>query len=173
MHKKPILLLALGLLISSGAVGAYQVAAQNNAANNKAAVQREVQEPSYHGSIKVDDTKYEGKSEQGESKALAGLAKITTDQAKQAAEAKIGGNASGVELGNENGTLVYEVKIGKQEVKVDAGAGSVLKVEQDGNEKEGKKEGIESKKEKKTEKDSDIEKDGIDHQFEGQEEHTD
>jgi|GEM_PF-4684956 len=44
----------------------------------------------------------------------------------------------------------------QQEVKVDAGNGSVLKTEQDDNEKGG-----------------DIEKDGIDHQFEGEEEHTD
>jgi uncharacterized membrane protein YkoI len=158
MNKKTIGMLALGLLLGGGSIGAYQVAAQNNnAAQTPTTVQQqEVQEPSYKGSITVDETKYEGKSEQDESKALAGLAKITADQAKQAAEAQVGGTTSSVELDNENGSLVYEVKIGNQEVKVDAGNGSVLKIEQDDNEKGG-----------------DVEKDGIDHQFEGEEEHTD
>ena len=169
MDKKIISILALGLLLSGGVVSAYQVMAmaQNNgiAQTPVAVQQQEVQEPSYHGSIVVGDTKYEGKSEQDESKSLAGLAKITAAQAKQAAEAKVGSTASGVELDNENGSLVYKVKFSKQEVKVDAGNGSILKVEQADNEKEG----IENE----TKKSGDIDKDNIDHQFEGQEEHRD
>ena len=165
MNKKTIGMLALGLLLGGGSIGAYQVAAQNNNAAQVPATtqQQEAQDPSYKSSIIVDEAKYEGKSEQDESKALAGLAQITVDQAKRVAEAKIGGTASDVELDNENGSLVYEVTIGNQEVKVDAGNGSILKVEQDDNEKEG----IEN------EKDEDIEKDGINHQFEGQKEHED
>jgi uncharacterized membrane protein YkoI len=152
MNKKIISMLALGLLLGGGSIGAYQVMAQNNNATQTPATvqQQDVQDPSYHGSITVDETKYDGKSEQDESKDLVGLAKITADQAKQAAEAKVGGAASSVELGSENGSLVYEVKIGDQEVKVDADNGAILKIEQDDNEK-----------------------DGIDYQFEGQEDHED
>lgn len=166
MDKKIISMLVLGLLLGGGAIGAYQVMAQNSSVAEKSAVaQQDVQEPSYHSSIAVDETKYEDKSEQDESKILAGLAKITADQAKKAAEAKIGSAASSVELGSENGSLVYEVKIGNQEVKVDAGNGSILKVEQADNEKKG----IENE----TKKSGDIDKDGVNHQFEGQEEHED
>ena len=167
MNKKTLSMLALGLLLGGGSIGAYQVMAQtNNVAQTPVVVQeQDVQDPSYKGSIAVDETKYEGISEQDENKALAGLAGITADQARQAAEAKVGGTATDIELGSENGTLVYEVKIGNQEIKVDAGDGSILLVEQDDNEQEG----IESE----NGEGGDIEIDGIDHQFEGEEEHTD
>ena len=139
-------MLTLRLLLGGGAIGAFQVMAQNNNTTKTPTTsqQQEVQDPSYKSSIAVDETKYEGKREQDESKALAGQAKITADQAKQAAEAQVSGTASSVELDNENGSLVYEVKIGNQELKVDAGNGSILKIEQDDNEKEG----IESENEK-------------------------
>ena len=173
MNKKTISILTIGLLLGSGAIGAYQAMAQNNSPTQvRTSIQQEAQNPSYKGSIAVNNIKYEGKSEWDESKALAGLAKITADQAKKVAEAKVRGIASTVKLDNENGSLVYEVKIGEQEVKVDAGNGSILKIEQNDNEKEG----IESKNEKagtENEKGGDIGKDGIDHQFEGQAEHAD
>lgn len=57
------------------------------------------------------------------------LAKITPQQAQQAAEAAQGGQASSVKLENEDGSLVYAVVIGQQEVKVDAGNGQVLYTE--------------------------------------------
>ena len=165
-------MLALGLLLGGGSIGAYQVAAQyNNVAQMPTATQQqETQDPSYHGSIAIDNAKYEGKNEQDESAALAGKAKITAEQAKQAAESKVGGTASDIKLDNENGSLVYEVKVGKQEVKVDAGNGTVLKIEQADNENEG----VENEKaDAENEKGGDVEQDGIDHQFEGQEEHED
>lgn len=56
---------------------------------------------------------------------------ISADQAKQAAEQATGGTASKVESDDENGTLVYEVTAGNQEVKVDAANGQVVKVESD------------------------------------------
>ncbi|MBV6622548.1 MAG: PepSY domain-containing protein [Rivularia sp. (in: Bacteria)] len=62
------------------------------------------------------------------------LAKITPEQAKAAAEAEIGGQASEVELENEDGNLVYEVEIGKKEVIVDAGNGKVLYTEDESQE---------------------------------------
>ncbi len=135
-------MLALGLLLGGGGVGAYQVAAQNNTATQTPAAvsQQEVQDPADQGSIAVKETANEP-SEQDENQALAGLAKITADQARQIAETKIGGTASDVKLENENGTLVYAVKIANQEVKVDAGNGSVPRVENnDNNQQETKNE---------------------------------
>lgn len=64
--------------------------------------------------------------EQEESTRLQSLAKITPEQAKQAAETAQGGRASSVKLENENGNLVYAVMVGQTEVKVDAGNGKVL-----------------------------------------------
>ncbi|MBW4622330.1 MAG: PepSY domain-containing protein [Cyanosarcina radialis HA8281-LM2] len=67
--------------------------------------------------------------ERQESAKLRTLAKITPQQAQQAAEAAKGGRASSVKLENEDGNLVYAVVIGEQEVKVDAGNGRVLYTE--------------------------------------------
>lgn len=83
----------------------------------------------------------DGLSEEAEAKALASLAKISKSEAEAAAEAAVGGNASETELGNENGALVYEVEIGNQEVKVDAGNGKVLSVQKDDAD-EGAEEGV-------------------------------
>lgn len=65
-------------------------------------------------------------NKQQEDAKLQSLAKITSQQAKTAAETSTGAAASSVKLENENGNLVYAVVIGKQEVKVDAGNGKVL-----------------------------------------------
>ena len=113
-------------------VGVMQVAAQSTGTENDLDQdQLEMSEPSYQGSITVDGSEYDSISEQEESNALAKLATITADQAKQYAEEAVNGTetASKVELENENGTLVYEVTIGNQEVKIDAGDGSVLHIE--------------------------------------------
>ncbi len=67
--------------------------------------------------------------EQQEDKKLQALAKITAEQAKQAAETSVGDKASSVKLENEDGNLVYAVEIGQKEVKVDAGNGKVLYTE--------------------------------------------
>jgi uncharacterized membrane protein YkoI len=113
-------------------VGVMQIAAQsNNTENDLDQDQLEMSEPSYQGSIIVDGSEYDSISEQEEGNALASLATITADQAKQFAEEAVNGTekASKVELDNENGNLVYEVTIGNQEVKIDAGDGSVLHIE--------------------------------------------
>jgi len=60
---------------------------------------------------------------------LQPLAKITAQQAQQAAEASVGGKAKSVKLENEDGNLIYAVEIGRQEVTVDAGNGKVLYTE--------------------------------------------
>lgn len=54
------------------------------------------------------------------------LAKISTHEAKKAAEAAIGGTATNVTLADRNGGLVYEVAFGDTKVIVDAGNGLVL-----------------------------------------------
>lgn len=74
--------------------------------------------------------------EQQEAAKLQPLAKITAQQARQAAQTSVGGQASKVELENEDGNLVYAVKIGQQEVKVDAGNGRVLYSENENQEDE-------------------------------------
>lgn len=74
--------------------------------------------------------------EQQEAAKLQPLAKITAQQAQQAAQTSVGGQASKVELENEDGNLVYAVKIGQQEVKVDAGNGQVLYSENENQEDE-------------------------------------
>jgi uncharacterized membrane protein YkoI len=77
--------------------------------------------------------------DQQEDKKLQALAKITAEQAKQAAETSVGGKASSVKLENEDGNLVYAVEISQKEVKVDAGNGKVLYTEnanQENNENE-------------------------------------
>ncbi len=69
--------------------------------------------------------------EQQESAQLQKLAKITPQQATQAAEAAQGGKATSVKLENENGNVVYSVVIGKAEVSVDAGNGRILSTNSD------------------------------------------
>lgn len=74
--------------------------------------------------------------EQQEDAKLQYDAKISATQAKQAAETSVGGTASSVKLEDENGSLVYAVVIGNQEVKVDAGNGKVLYTENPNQENE-------------------------------------
>lgn len=72
-------------------------------------------------------------AEQQESARLQALARITVDQARTAALARVPGNVTAAGIENEDGNLVYGVTIktatGEQDVKVDAGNGKVLHVE--------------------------------------------
>lgn len=61
-----------------------------------------------------------------ESKNLQALAKITPQQAQQAAIGTTPGTVQQVMLENEDGNLVYAVTIGQKEIKVDAGNARVL-----------------------------------------------
>jgi uncharacterized membrane protein YkoI len=73
--------------------------------------------------------------EQAEASRYQSLARITAAQARSAALASVPGTATGVELENEDGNLVFGVTVktaaGEKDVKVDAGNGKVLHVEQD------------------------------------------
>ena len=88
------------------------------------------QDPSYVSSITVD--------EDTDDDQLSGMAKITADQAEQAALAEVPGVVLETELENENGNVVYAVEIdtgsGVKEVKVDAGNGNILHIESDDTE---------------------------------------
>jgi uncharacterized membrane protein YkoI len=78
----------------------------------------------------------EDRAEGAESERLKSLARITPEQARDAALAQVPGTAKKVELENEDGNVVYGVEIktarGESDVKVDAGDGRVLHVEHDG-----------------------------------------
>lgn len=87
------------------------------------------QYPNYTGSIKVP--------ENATDQQLTTLATISSDQAKAAAlkdPTVAGGTVTSVSLDNENGNLVYSVEIVKgstsYDVKVDAGTGSILFIDQ-------------------------------------------
>ena len=79
----------------------------------------------------MSETRETGESRDGlidatQSTKLRALAKITPQQAQQAAESAVAGKATSVKLENENGSLVYSVAIAQKEVKVDAGNSRVL-----------------------------------------------
>lgn len=89
------------------------------------------QDPAIKGSIALpgDQNGAENGTEVADAQEAAqyqGMAKITPEQAKAAALAAVPGTVTSVQLGNENGFLVYDVTIGTQEVIVDAGNGKVL-----------------------------------------------
>ena len=117
----------IAALIMAVSIGAFAMAANATGKN--------VQSPSYTGSIKIAQSS--NLSESQEAKALQKLAKITPKQAESAALAKVKGTAIKVSLEDENGYLVYsvEVKTAKgliKDVKVDAGNGKVLHIDSGG-----------------------------------------
>lgn len=128
---------AIGLLATT--VGGKAIFAQTPTPSRPpTVVQQEVgrddqtQEPSYIGSVRVDQARFAGMREADEAAALQGMAAISADQAQAAAEtANPGATAVKVALDNENGVLVYSVELSNGlDVKVDAGNGAVLHTEQ-------------------------------------------
>jgi uncharacterized membrane protein YkoI len=93
------------------------------------------QPPSQKGTIQI--------SNQDEAQ-FAGLAKISMDFAMNEALKQVPGKVLRAELENENGYLVYGVEIAKADhqmadVKIDAGNGKILKIDQgkdEGHERE-------------------------------------
>lgn len=78
------------------------------------------------------------RGEAAESAQLSALAKISAEQARAAALARVSGTVLDSELDNENGNVVYSVEIRKADrsvvdIKVDAGTGQVLHIETDEN----------------------------------------
>ncbi|GBD96405.1 MAG TPA: peptidase M4 [Nitrospirae bacterium] len=92
----------------------------------------EVRHTSQTGSIQIKSIDEAG---------LAGMARISMDSAINAALAQVRGKVLRAELENENGYLVYGVEIVRADrqvidVKVDAGNGKILKIEQDQSDNE-------------------------------------
>lgn len=100
----------------------------NVASTDTSSTAQNQQDPNYQGSVQVAETNRT--NEATEAASLQASAKITPDQAKQAALAAVPGTASKVDLDNENGSAVYSVEITANgtttDVKVDAGNGKVL-----------------------------------------------
>ncbi len=76
----------------------------------------------------------DGQAEHQEDAQLQNLAKITPQQAAEAARAVASGTLGRVSLDNEDGSVVYKVVMGQTEVLVDAGDGTVLETEAVGDE---------------------------------------
>jgi uncharacterized membrane protein YkoI len=141
-HARVAFLAALGLLLGGSLAGGAQAQGPAKATSH---VQAQEKVP-YKSSIQVPyDSAAESKEahkghkghdarEQAESAGYQKLARITADQARSAALAKVPGTARRVELENEEGNLVYSVKVktasGRSEVTIDAGNGNVLQVKQ-------------------------------------------
>ncbi len=130
--KKPIYTGAVAIGLALGTMGIASAATTQPAppAPDETAVEVDVQDPSYDGSIQapVED---ETLTETEEATLLEGLATISADEASEAATAAVPGEVAKVELDDENGSVVYSVEIvdstGAQiDVKVDAGDGTVL-----------------------------------------------
>ena len=120
----------------TGAAAAQNTPSDPTGPSTGQASDRSAQDPSYTGSVTAPaDGKPDGTGsaadETAESQALQGLATISPDQASAAALTAVPGTANKVELGNENGFVVYSVEVAGTggtvtDVKVDAGNGQVL-----------------------------------------------
>ncbi|MBA2534448.1 MAG: PepSY domain-containing protein [Rubrobacter sp.] len=133
---------AAALIVGGAAAIAAGQAPQTTADETKQ------EDPSYKGSIQApsgdaerNDAEENAKgseneaggdgSEAAEDQQLQSLARIDRAQAQQAALKAVPGTIKDAELGNENGYVVWDVKVAAdsgslQEVKVDAGNGQVL-----------------------------------------------
>jgi uncharacterized membrane protein YkoI len=72
-----------------------------------------------------------GGSRLDDGKDLLGKASITEQDAIRAAQGTAKGDLNEVDLEHWSGTLVFNVDVGSNDVKVDAGSGKVLSVQQD------------------------------------------
>jgi uncharacterized membrane protein YkoI len=124
------ILATFAVVVGAGVGAAGIAAAASNTGSSSASVTADDQdqEPSYHSSVQLPEN--DNQSEADEAKSLEASAKISPDQARQAALATVPGTAGKVSLDNENGNVVYSVEITANgtttDVKVDAGNGAVL-----------------------------------------------
>ena len=138
--KRTLSAVAIAAGLGLGAAGVANAVSSNGqttasaAAGAEAGTGAEVQDPSYTSSVQVPESATE-ENDQAEAAALQAAAKISPEQAKQAAVAAVPGTAGKVELENENGNVVYGVEVTANgatiDVKVDAGNASVLAQETD------------------------------------------
>ena len=133
-NKKIASLLVVGGMIA-GAVGSIGLAVYAQSAPATAPiVNQQVSDTDNiqdKGGVEVADQN-ENDGEQNDAAEQASLqakAKITAEQAKTIALGKVPGTVVSVQLDDEDGTPVYEVTIGTQEVKINAIDGSIVKIE--------------------------------------------
>ncbi|GAA5514576.1 hypothetical protein Dcar01_03332 [Deinococcus carri] len=101
-------------------------AQSQNTGDNDAETQDD-QTPAYRSSIQLPPEPQGAEVPDAQEEAqLRTLARITPQQATQAAQATVPGTVSSVKLEDEDGNLVYAALVGRTEVKVDAGNGRVL-----------------------------------------------
>jgi uncharacterized membrane protein YkoI len=121
-------------------------AVEEEVGDQDANVDNQAQEPSYSGSILVDESQYDGLNEADEAAALQSKATISAADAEAAVlAANPGTTVVKTELDNENGVLVYSVELSNgKDVKVDAGNGQILHTEAAGLDSESELEGQET-----------------------------
>lgn len=124
MKNKSLLAFLAIPLAGLGIVGSVAFASSNT--STPTMPQAQVSQKTLSADSKEKDSEVPDSQEQA---LLQAKAKITADQAKVAAQAKVSGTVSSVKLDDEDGTAVYEVVIGNQEVKVNAVDGSIMKIE--------------------------------------------
>jgi hypothetical protein len=85
--------------------------------------------PPIRGSIQVPARKPGAPKwdDRTKAKEYARLAKISRAQAETIAKRAVPGAVTRLELDDEDGSLVYEIRIGNREVLVDAGNGKILR----------------------------------------------
>lgn len=125
MKNKSYLALLAIPLVGLGIVGSVALAQSNTPSPVQAQQVQEIQTGLPDGKEEMDREIPDAQEQQ----MLQAKATITADQAKQVAQTKLGGTATSVELEDENGTVLYNVIIGNQEVKVNAADGSIVKIE--------------------------------------------
>ena len=104
---------------------------------------------SAYASVKDKPVKQEVQNEQQESAKLAKLAKITEAESKAIALKQVPGTVTDVELEDEDGTAVYGVEVqakdgSKQDVKVNAQTGKIVKVDNGDEGEKGQENGQEA-----------------------------
>jgi uncharacterized membrane protein YkoI len=138
--------IAAGLGLGAAGIAAAATDTSSPASSAPAVAQesrtgQDQQDPELNGSVQVPEQQHEV-NDATEAQALQAAAKITPEQAKQAALAALPGTVGRVELDNENGSVVYSVEVTATgtttDVKVDAGNGKVLA--QESSETDGTKE---------------------------------
>ena len=164
--KKPLYTGAVAIGLALGTMGlATAATTQTTPAVDNSAVEADVQDPSYDGSIAApaeDDTLTDAE----ETAQLEALATVTADEAAAAASAAVPGEVVEVELDDENGSVVYSVEIvdssgAEIDVKVDAGTGEVLdqQIDDDDASSDGDVDGDDIQHENEHEGDNDPEED--------------
>ncbi len=125
--KQHLKTLVLGGTLVVGSLGTMVALAQTSG-GAATQTQGQTQQPASTGSISLPQ---ENQGEDAEAAAYMSMAKVTLGQAVKAAQTSLGVTTapSSAQLGNENGSLVWEVVIGQQSVAVDAGNAKVLQTQ--------------------------------------------